>query len=106
MNPFKNTNPAIRDITDIAASKNVVAIETPWKGCWRVTVNKKPASDWSDEASAISHAKRLGWRGNGKPQGQPATLANERTAGAAAFVNTREDGVVMLSIGPVLKFAA
>lgn len=85
----------------IAVSQNIVAIETPYAGCWRVTVNKKPVADWCNRQDAERDAHRRGWRPDGKP-GQPATMINSRPA---CFVNTREDGIVLQSLGPVLKFA-
>lgn len=87
---------------NIATSPNAITIETPWRGCWRVCINGKPASDWSDQASAETHAKRLGWRGNGKPQGTPASLVNERGGRLAA--NEVAPGV-WLGLGPVQQLA-
>jgi DNA-binding transcriptional regulator PaaX len=80
-------------LSNITTSPNAITIETPWDGCWRVCINKKPASDWSTRADAEAHARRLGWRGNGEPQGTPSTLVNERQ-----FGNER------LSIGPTVRF--
>ena len=96
------TQTKIMSLKSIATSKNAITIETPWRGCWRVCINNKPASDWSDEPSAIAHATRLGWRGNDQVQGKPASLVNERSR-SVCFVNEARN--VMLSLGPTMRLA-
>jgi hypothetical protein len=101
-------NPALRDITqNFGASRQVITIERPWQGCWRVCTNGKPVADWSSEQSAISHAKRLGWRGNGSPSAGPAPLlGNEKPPvyRASAFVRLAGNESIGLATGPVMRF--
>ena len=82
--PFQNPNPAIRDLTPgIATCRNQVEILQPYRGCWRVTLNGAPQSDWSDEAAALAHAKRLGFRAPGAKQGNPAPMTRREAPNQA-----------------------
>ena len=86
MNSYKIKNPSIRELS----IKNAVEITKVRPGCFLVTLNGKPISEFAEEAAAILYAARWGYKDGS------STAANEKLAA---------NEQIMQAVGPRMAFA-